>query len=939
MNDDNVILYQLPNGMSIAVDKDLNITNIPDELIMGIYSLDQRKPTLEDKYLDDQFKRDVASKVDLLKEILLSCDKKERIQIISNINTREFIPNVRYIYKAFDKNITKEQLIDIFKNNKFLFTNNISNIVRNYEHIRQQQLINGKDLDNIYMGNSIENITTYLNRILREKGKIPKSLELLSINQTPESVKELVDNLRFTIRVNGIIDSGDLDRESKKYFERTLFENLTKYDNTSIVKEVPCFDHFVFDGVRGSLSDIINKMNPNFIDDLNKLKDTENFSNFLGNLNTVKNWSNYQDKVQRASDLQTELVTKLIYGTVKKAALNYIGNDLDKLSKDDLNKLNTYIMNGDPIIDYKNIHIDEELLKNITSNNMETFFDEKRRKSNQEMKFVNIIRNKLHDVYFPSKKYVKEVEKKGTQKKTNEDKKILENLGNNLLNKFPSGQRREEIVNLTKKLIDDYNNPNTPNKNKSLYKLYKIINYYLIVNNEYDIQNYNQAIQKKDATGIDEVQDVTILAKKIFSDKFTKPSYNNNDKLLYSLYNSNRLAHSVELFGIYRPINDNFVMNQSKGVEKNDKTVNIKKYSYLQRFGIDVEYINKSIDDYNSNNGLTIYNIIDKGNDDILLNYINSNIDVKYKNINREEITSSNIKDIKDALEKIKNNKNNTKEEELRSKKVRDEMYYESIESNMLFTVKKFLIDKVVNTIESKAGKKLEDMTLEDKHEVEKKNKITAEYQVDGGNNVVLVCYSEKFNNAFSVHDISNTKVFDKEKLKKEETISHTKNHGGLIENQKNKKIIPTNLPVETGFNGEYSPLSALATKIHNFFTFDNSVEKSKEQSPKQLLKKLKKTMDINGNVDFIREEEVNVNDPNRKKTLSDTINSNRKDILNEMLKSEKVKISQDSQLSLFGRTFNIEVEGRKTKFTEQELGKDSVEAIINSENFNNKKR
>ena len=97
--------------------------------------------------------------------------------------------------------------------------------------------------------------------------------------------------------------------------------------------------------------------------------------------------------------------------------------------------------------------------------------------------------------------------------------------------------------------------------------------------------------------------------------------------------------------------------------------------------------------------------------------------------------------------------------------------------------------------------------------------------------------------------------------------------------------------------------------------------------------------MDINGNVDFIREEEVNVNDPNRKKTLSDTINSNRKDILNEMLKSEKVKISQDSQLSLFGRTFNIEVEGRKTKFTEQELGKDSVEAIINSENFNNKKR
>ncbi len=928
----NSRLQSLNNGLQIAYNEEIDYNNITNEIIDSIFNIVSPSNNIDDIFLDTKISEELISYTNMIKNILKKSNLSERKKIFENLVSKEFVSNVRYIYKISQGKIKENEMEEIFRKNNFLYKYDVQNIKDNYQYLRKQQLIFSEELDKMYIGNSIENIEKKVNNLLLSKEKIPRKLELLSIPSNNENKEKLVKNLTFIIKVNGLRDYDDYTYKVEDYLNHNLIENFTKYDNEKLPEKAFFLEQKYFDGVRSIIYDGLNKMNKNYINDLNNLFNTQEYNSFISNFSTIQKWDLYHDPIERANDLKDEFLTKIIYMTLKETCLTYINNEIDNNIK--VNNLIKKLEKNDLVEEYKNIHINSKMLYDINNVSIDEYFDIKRRKSKAESNLINKLRNKITMVYPNSSKTFPKLFDKN-KKKEDINQVLLNSLTNNLLNQHPNNEIRNKIVEDTKNLLKEYEE--SDKNNKILAKLLKTINYYLIVNNEYDIQNFNQIHQyksdSKDNVIIDYTGDVKELARKIFNYS-SRSNMNYADRVIYALYNSNRLAHSIEEIGIFRELNDDFVMNPNAGPEKNQKEALIKKYNFLQRFGLDIDYINTSIEDYINNRNLSIYNIIDKNNDEDLIEYINNTLDSFNKK--REDITINNINEIKETLRKIKNNDQNILEKEKVNKKIRDGIYLNAKESTLLFEVKKDLINDLKKTTEKTSKKNIEDMTKEDKNTHFMLKKYVIEYQEDNSGKVVLACYDEKFNTAFSVHDITNNKKMDPTFLKNNQLISHHKNHGGLIEVKKDvEDFVHANLKLNSGFTGDYSKTAIIQSKIFNKLNINLNFRKNVFSTPEPLLEASNKLKHEKAEISHgtIYQNPVE----GTGETLGDIANKKVQESLNNVMddlitsvQNKEVSVKEDDQLSIFGSNYKFIYNNQETTFTEKELGEERMKNLNN---------
>lgn len=928
-------LQSLKGGLKVAYDKPIDFNDITDEFIDGIFDVRLGVSDISESFIDSKITQKIDNYSNIIKDILRNSSKSERREIITNIDTENFISNLRFIYETYQESLKKEDILELVKENPILIKDDLKHIISNYKYLRKQQLIAGEDLDKIYIGNSIQNIESKIKTILLEKDIISKRLELLAVTPSEKHRKELVDNLTFTIRVNGIRDFDDIDRKTNSYFNHNLYENMTRYDNERVIKDATFLTSSeykdYFNGIRGMIFETLNKMNSNLVDDLNLLAQYPEYKEFINSLDTIKNWNKYNDNLKRANDLKDEFISRIIFGTLERASLEYIEYDIE--SKVKVDTLLSKIEKGDPEIGYDKIHIDRRMLDRITGDKIDVFFDIRRRRSRLEGRIVNKLGNKIVEVYPPAEKTI-HLPPRRNQKSDNIDKILFNQIENNLLNQLPPISKRKQIVEDTYHLINNYNKPNS-NKKSILQKLYKTINYYLIVNNEYEIQNFNQINSYNNDNKSGDLEDVRILAKKVYN---TKSNLSEMDRIFYNLYNSNRLAHSVENIGQYRGVSDNFVMNPYKGELKNKKETDFKKYNYLQKFGIDTDFINESIENYISNSQLSIYNIIDKNNDGEILNYLKNVVNKKYSNIENKTITMEDISSIKDAFKKIKNNDTNNLEKEKINKQLRDEMYISTKESSLLFTTKKFLIDEVVNKVENNSKKKLEDMDKLDKLKINTKYNYVVEYEMDGNDNLLLVVNDNKFNSPFSVHVMGNNLNIDRKKLDSEQLIRHNKNHGGLIQNKSKENFLLCDelSTLKSGFNGEATEKEEAQTKLFNLININLNPISNILTNSDSIFNKAKELISSR-RVFSLDKGKSNDTDKSLSEIVNKNVDNGLQAMIDDMMSKDDITKEKNNQMSLFGETYKFIRNGQEMIFTEQELGQDRINKINNNDNDSNR--
>ena len=935
MYNDELIKKRFPNGLSIAYKEGVDPSNLTDELIDGIFDVNKAEQIVN-SYTDFLIQERIGNYANVVKELLKDFDIKKRNEIFPRINTLNLVENIREIYSIFDGNIDISNVKDILKTNDFMFTFSIKNIPKNYSYIRKQQFVHMEDLDKFYIGNSTDNMQDKVRKLIYTKSKIPKSIELLSIPYDNYNQYLLSENLRLIVKEKGLIDYNDFEKnKASTLFNHTLLENLNRIDKRSITDRISFIDNTPYKenflGIRGLLNDILNKMNPYFINDLNNLSQTQEYKDFLDNLNTIKKWDKYEDEVERLSDLKDEFITRILFGTLAGTSLEAINYTYDDRVKEYLKRIKK-----NDLTEYNTRHLKLKDLKMATGDNMINFFDEKKFTGKNMPSFINSLKNKILVTYPESRKYL--TVNRPLQTTLEDDDLIIEELNADILNIRPSEVIRNKVVKDTYILLDKINKADHKNKKALMKKLFKIVNYYLIQNDELTIQNYSQQLidknDKKENNKIINGRNIEIeqVARQMLK---ANGKYTFDEKMIYYLYNSNRLAHSVDFIGLFKGYEKNFVMNPNIKNERDKKRLLIKRYAFLNRFGIDTDFIDCSIDTYSdpSNENITIYNIIDRNTRldergknrvflsdtarDFTINYLKNKIDVEDFSI-YQEINDKSIMKIIMALEEIRNNPNNSYEDYILNKEIIDSIELTTKERNALFATKTSLIHNLIKNTEKKVNKRLEDMTRRDKKKLYDEEGFIIEYQKDIENSVlpVLVCYDVKFHNSsFAVHIIDNDIDFDEEKLLKEQSIKYLKNVTGLIPS---KDLEMYNIKYDenliSGFISDYNKINKIEANISNKMKFTYNYNKGETRDPKKLVRKYEDLSKEEKIINKLSGYNIRENDRNNKsvgRAAIEVIDNSLNNLMHDIVNHKNTVIYEDVQRSLFGEVYNVKLAGR----------------------------
>ena len=936
-------LLILPNGLIIKENEMIDLNRIDDNFINSIEDIEiPANDILQNMFVDNKFKEEIGSYKDYLKSILLSSKEKDRKEIIQSFKSDYFVNNLRYAYTTLsntynNKDLVKVNLDSFFKNNHIAYGKNVLSIVTNYNYMRKFNILFKDELDKIYLGSSIKNVESVINESIITGQKIRRELQSLAVESFEKNRQLLKQNLEFITREKGIIKSSDVNSSNKYYLYNDLYKNMENYDNERLSKPSELlnnseYSHY-FIGVRSYIRDILDKANPNLMDDLDKLYKTEEFDKFFHSMNAVKEWKEL-NVIERMENLRDEFLTRILVVSIYDNALDYKEKNIKNKTEDLIIKeINNSFIKSNNNIDYLKYHLDKDALIMFTMDNINSFFENNSSQTKLKAKIKDSIRNQVLKAYSPSKSYMSVQPKKAKQifNRTREEQENLENtLKYDVLNPPISNSIRNEKIEQTKVLMNKYQNADKKYKDKLFIDLLKTFNYYMYATREYDILNYLQETQK-----ISDKEDVKILPKKIYTMNNTR--FNKMDRLIYSLYNSNRIAHTIGDTNAYTTFDDSLIVNEDRGADKNRRERYLVKYTTLSRYGLEVDWINESIEKYMNNESLSIYNLIDKKAKQDIIN----NLKVITKNSNyykKEEINESNIDEIIKTLEDIKDNKNNDKEIEKKNRRVRDSVAVYAKERNLFFNLKHMLIDEVKKRAEKDSNKKLEDMDYNDKLKQFQRRHYIVEFQSDKkSKNAVLVCFDEKFNLPFSVHYVDNDITFNKEKLIKNEKVTNHLAQTGLVEN---KEIIPNSvsryIEIKKGGFFDTDPKTNDQNKNNDIVKASNLVNISlrtptdikdltNEEISKHFFKvdKARKSVFMKYSINSGEEE---------KPQLSNVVMEEFDKLIREAIKRDDFKITKEDQFNLIGDRYDVQYRNKHIRIPAEYLFEETKNVIENNE-------
>ena len=472
-------LLRLPNGLIIKENEMIDLNRIDDNFINSIEDIEiPAIDILQNMFVDNKFKEDIGSYKDYLKSILLSSKEKDRKEIIQSFKSDYFVNNLRYVYTTLsntynNKDLVKVTLDSFIKNNHIAYGKNVLSIVINYNYMRKFNILFKDELDKIYLGSSIKNVESVLNESIITGGKISRELQSLAVESYEKNMQLLKQNLEFITREKGIIKSSDVNKSNKYYLYNDLYKNIEIYDNERLSKSSVLLNDSIYSsyfiGIKSYIRDVLDKANPNLMDDLDKLYKTEEFDKFFHSINAVKEWDNL-DRVERMEKLRDEFLTRILIASIYDNSLDYKEQNIKNKTEDLIIKeINNSFIKSNNNTNYLKYHLDKDALVMFTMDNINSFFENNSSQTKLKAKIKDSIRNQVLKAYSPSKSYMSVQPKKVKQifNRAREEQENLENsLKYDVLNPPIDKSIRKKKIRETQELMDKYQKADRKYKDK-----------------------------------------------------------------------------------------------------------------------------------------------------------------------------------------------------------------------------------------------------------------------------------------------------------------------------------------------------------------------------------------------------------------------------------------------------------------------------------------
>ena len=756
------------------------------------------------------------------------------------------------------------------------FSETLDNIYNNYSLLSSQNNITSTTmLQKIYFGfsfDSKEDLFRKLQQSIKENYKIePTTVMKLMDDSEDDLVKQkLKDSLIYASHIIPL-NVENIDNKSmvelREIIAHDVFENIAKL-NDEVYKETYGFypkqysllekKEDLLDGAHYHIRKDLEKINFNFynINSEINLSPTE-ITEFLKTLSTIKNWDKLStDKKKRATLLKNEVIGRVLYASIRTALENdesfvkeiqKYNNDIlaiednpdlsknkKKKLKEDLNKnlgknitsivsrVDFYnanlIENKDSFMkhlfytDFNNSRkdnlseiIDREVIKKMIELNPYTF--DMLRDGNKIN--INFYRQAYENNYlFREQSDLANIEAFNSKKEQQPFSVIAQYMLNDIENN-PKSDKFDAIFAINiRRMLDEYFY-NEDNKNDIvLFNIFRGIDAFLGKKFTIDAQEILEGNVRK-------------LSSEIF-DLTCQDKYNNYDRLCYSLFNLNRLAHDIHNISMKKlELDFNRYKNDSLDLNKLQRILN--SYERLSRYGFMPEEVNIL---FKKNRRGELRNeakkIIDmnypKGHKAFLLNSLLYESDKK--------ISANDLSKIIPCFEEIINIDDN----------VRSQIELDAEEQRMDYDAKRVVGENFVRMLSEFASN-----SLDNQKEFFKKYGFVVEcqYDVSKRGNDLLVVYNPKFGKTFSIHmkdmDDDTRKIFElHKKTDKTRTLCCSQVNGGLVEFSqafvdKNKELIELS-PSEFANSGDYPDRNLLnaSVQFHNFLEYDCEVYKEK---------------------------------------------------------------------------------------------------------------
>ena len=518
--------------------------------------------------------------------------------------------------------ISDEDIIILLCNNDLLFSESIvDNFYENFKYlVSQRSLIDKDSLETICFGDvialDISDSKNFKETFMKKINNIDVGI-FNALFCSPNDKNKLELRNRLVVCSGVYSDLLSNINGVKTIIKRNFFDNLVDFDNNKYISNyVNPIDNYynffsykkdgvcVFDGIKYHLTSELMKINPEVLNFFSNLTDSER-NKFMESLSTIKNWDVYGDRKIQATMLKNEIVGRVMYSIVKK---NY--EDKKSKAKEDkipVPKLDKKFYNGldyavDLDFDYLCVDVFNDIAFEDSKNiDRRPISSEEKQKIFENIKIIKLLIENENPYIFDIFRGKKEIhyeyykfaydsgylfsdseekmffldcsDKEKMQKKRKE--KIDDVIANAIINDIglPSIVNEEVYLRRLNSLIDVYFNDHKGD----LMPIFRAIGVYLEKNYEY----YNQGFLNADTIK---------LSKDIFDED--NDTYNDVDRLLYCLFNYNRLAHSIDTIKMKEiQIDCERYKNRSSenlGALKNA----LSSYNKLQEYGLSVENIN-----------------------------------------------------------------------------------------------------------------------------------------------------------------------------------------------------------------------------------------------------------------------------------------------------------------------------------------------------------
>ncbi len=949
-------------------------------------SLDAEKKCLEDK----KIKFDENDLTDFNKIIKLIYPKLDDIPLP--------VPDFGSLFVNFKE--WKDFGLDIhtiYDNPKIIFKNHsemFDNIYENYSLLCSQNNITSlKMLQKIYFGfefDSKEEFVLKLDNSIKTRGKFePNTVIKLMDDSKDDLVKQkLKDSLVYASTVIPLsvdnIDSMSMI-ELREIIAQDVFENIAKLNDESYIDLYgPSLKKYslsengedFFKGAHYHIRKDLEKINPNFYrGDVINLSDSEVFE-FLKTLNTIKNWDKLSiDKKKRATLLKNEVIGRVLYATIRTAIESDIsGKHIKEILSEtnfdniDLNECKDLFMKNLFYTDFKDKtkgNLDSKIINKMITLNPYTF-DMLRDGKKIEECFYKVACD--NDYLFRDQEDLNIIKNMEQGPKNQKHFSVIAQYMLNDIENNPKSDKFNAIFAFNiRRMLDEYFYSNNGVNNEFLFNVFRGLDVYLRKKSSIDCQEIVSRNVKRIPKELFDVN-VGKLCNEIFDLK-CQDKYNNYDRLCYSLFNLNRLAHDIHNISM-RKIELDFNKYKNNSLETVKLNTILKSYEKLSRFGLmpeDVNFLFQGTKDFanvivseefSNTDKAFLLNSILPGNvkkldlallavkedekldsavetDEKKLSTIISCFkDIKAFLLNR--ILHENVKKLDSAVET--DEKLDSAEEKEKEKlntiiscfkdimDVKDDIRKQIVddvnEQRMNYDAKRVVGEIFVRMLSEFASK-----SLDNQKEFFKKYGFVVECQHDAkeDGNDLLVVYNPKFGNTFSVHmidmddDIKN--IFDIHRNNDQtRTLCCTQVNGGLVRFEqavidKEKELIELS-PSEFANSCDYPDRNLLnaSVQFHNFLEYDCEVYNERIANANGNQEELKRVvLEIFDRVPIKNFDEVNIKKENGDGSYSST------KILS--LISDKIGIRLDIAINTVNDIMNREENKEIVKFDDNYAG------------------